>query len=41
MAAEKVIIEARKQIPDIIAGKSKGDPKSFITIVTSAAQKGS
>jgi K(+)-stimulated pyrophosphate-energized sodium pump len=40
LAAEKVIIEARKQIPDIISGKSKGDPKTFITIVTRAAQKG-
>ncbi|MCL4385275.1 MAG: sodium-translocating pyrophosphatase [Actinobacteria bacterium] len=39
-AANKVVIEARKQIKDVIAGKSKGDPKAFITIVTKAAQKG-
>ncbi len=39
-AADKVVIEARKQIKDILAGKSKGDPKAFITIVTRAAQRG-
>ena len=39
-AANKVVIEARKQIKDIKAGKSKGDPKTFITIVTRAAQRG-
>jgi len=39
-AADKVVIEARKQIKDIMAGKSKGDPKAFITIVTRAAQRG-
>ncbi len=39
-AANKVVIEARKQIKGIMAGKSKGDPKAFITIVTRAAQKG-
>lgn len=38
--ANKVVIEARKQIKDILAGKSKGDPKAFITIVTKAAQRG-
>jgi len=38
--ANKVVIEARKQIKDILAGKSKGDPKAFITIVTRAAQRG-
>lgn len=39
-AANKVVIEARKQIRDVLAGKSKGDPKAFITIVTKAAQRG-
>lgn len=39
-AADKVVVEARKQIKEIMAGKSKGDPKAFITIVTRAAQKG-
>ncbi len=39
-AADKVVIEARKQIKDVLAGKSKGDPKTFITIVTKAAQRG-
>lgn len=39
-AANKVVIEARIQIKDVLAGKSKGDPKAFITIVTKAAQKG-
>jgi K(+)-stimulated pyrophosphate-energized sodium pump len=39
-AANKVVIEARKQIKGIMAGKSKGDPKAFITIVTRAAQRG-
>ena len=39
-AADKVVIEARKQIKGILAGKSKGDPKTFITIVTRAAQRG-
>jgi len=39
-AANKVVIEARKQIKEIMAGKSKGDPKAFITIVTRAAQRG-
>lgn len=39
-AANKVVVEARKQIKSIIAGKSKGDPKAFITIVTRAAQRG-
>ena len=39
-AANKVVVEARKQIKDILAGKSKGDPKAFITIVTRAAQRG-
>jgi len=39
-AANKVVIEARKQIKGIMAGKSKGDPKTFITIVTRAAQRG-
>ncbi|MHB8278596.1 MAG: sodium-translocating pyrophosphatase [Candidatus Humimicrobiaceae bacterium] len=39
-AADKVVVEARKQIKEILAGKSKGDPKAFITIVTRAAQRG-
>jgi len=39
-AANKVVVEARKQIKGIMAGKSKGDPKAFITIVTRAAQRG-
>ena len=39
-AADKVVIEARKQIKGILAGKTKGDPKTFITIVTRAAQRG-
>ncbi len=39
-AADKVVIEARRQIKEIMAGKSKGDPKTFITIVTRAAQRG-
>ncbi len=39
-AADKVIIEARKQIKGILSGKTKGDPKTFITIVTRAAQRG-
>jgi K(+)-stimulated pyrophosphate-energized sodium pump len=39
-AAEKVIVEARKQIKGILSGKTKGDPKTFITIVTRAAQGG-
>jgi len=38
--ANKVVIEARRQIKGILAGKSKGDPKTFITIVTRAAQRG-
>jgi K(+)-stimulated pyrophosphate-energized sodium pump len=39
-AANKVIQEARKQIKGILAGKEKGDPKTFITIVTKSAQRG-
>ncbi|MBN2073294.1 MAG: sodium-translocating pyrophosphatase [Actinobacteria bacterium] len=39
-AANKVVVEARKQIKDILANKSKGDPRAFITIVTRAAQRG-
>ncbi|MBM3706821.1 MAG: sodium-translocating pyrophosphatase [Actinobacteria bacterium] len=39
-AANKVVIEARKQIKEIMGGKSMGDPKAFITTVTMAAQKG-
>ncbi|MCG9479277.1 MAG: sodium-translocating pyrophosphatase [Actinomycetia bacterium] len=39
-AANKVVIEARKQIKKIMAGEGKGDPKAFITIVTRAAQRG-
>ncbi|MGM0365078.1 MAG: sodium-translocating pyrophosphatase [Actinomycetota bacterium] len=39
-AANKVVVEARSQIKDIMAGKGKGDPKAFITIVTRAAQRG-
>lgn len=39
-AANKVVVEARKQIKGILAGKEKGDPKAFITIVTRSAQRG-
>ncbi|MDZ7837263.1 MAG: sodium-translocating pyrophosphatase [Actinomycetota bacterium] len=39
-AANKVVIEARKQIKTILAGEGKGDPKAFITIVTRSAQRG-
>ncbi len=39
-AANKVVVEARKQIKGILSGKGKGDPKAFITIVTRAAQRG-
>lgn len=39
-AANKVVIEARKQIKEIMGGEAKGDPKAFITTVTAAAQKG-
>lgn len=39
-AANKVVIEARKQIKGILAGTEKGDPKAFIAIVTRSAQKG-
>ncbi|MBU2563351.1 MAG: sodium-translocating pyrophosphatase [Actinobacteria bacterium] len=39
-AANKVVQEARKQIKGILAGKEKGDPKEFITIVTKSAQRG-
>ncbi len=39
-AANKVVMEARKQIKVIMSGKGKGDPKAFITIVTRAAQRG-
>jgi len=39
-AANKVVIMARKQIKEIMGGKSKGDPKAFIRTVTMAAQKG-
>ena len=39
-AANQVVIEARKQIKGILAGKEKGDPKAFIAIVTRSAQKG-
>ena len=39
-AANKVVVEARKQIKGILAGKEKGDPKAFITIVTKSAQRG-
>jgi len=39
-AANKVVVEARKQIKGILAGKGKGDPKAFITIVTKSAQRG-
>lgn len=39
-AANKVVQEARKQIKGILAGKEKGDPKAFITIVTKSAQRG-
>ncbi len=39
-AANQVVIEARKQIKGILAGKEKGDPKAFISIVTRSAQRG-
>ncbi|MBA7509131.1 putative K(+)-stimulated pyrophosphate-energized sodium pump [subsurface metagenome] len=39
-AANKVVVEARKQIKGILARKEKGDPKAFITIVTKSAQRG-
>ncbi len=39
-AANKVVIEARKQIKSMLGGETKGDPKAFITIVTKAAQLG-
>ncbi len=39
-AANKVVIEARKQIKEIMKGESKGDPKEFIRTVTMAAQRG-
>jgi len=39
-AANKVVVEARKQIKGILAGKSQGDPKTFISIVTRSAQRG-
>jgi len=39
-AANKVVQVARKQIKGILAGKEKGDPKEFITIVTRSAQRG-
>jgi K(+)-stimulated pyrophosphate-energized sodium pump len=39
-AANKVVIEARKQIKQIMKGKAHGDPKAFITTVTAAAQRG-
>ncbi|MGM0367557.1 MAG: sodium-translocating pyrophosphatase [Actinomycetota bacterium] len=39
-AANKVVVEARKQIKAIMSGKGKGDPAAFITIVTRAAQRG-
>jgi K(+)-stimulated pyrophosphate-energized sodium pump len=39
-AANKVVQVARKQIKGILAGKEKGDPKEFITIVTKSAQRG-
>ena len=39
-AANKVVIEARKQIKKIMAGGEHGDPKAFITTVTQAAQRG-
>ncbi len=39
-AANKVVIEARKQIKGILSGEDKGDPKVFISIVTRSAQKG-
>lgn len=39
-AANKVVIEARKQIKSMLSGETKGDPKAFITIVTKAAQLG-
>jgi len=39
-AANKVVVEARKQIKKILGGGEKGDPKAFITIVTREAQRG-
>jgi K(+)-stimulated pyrophosphate-energized sodium pump len=39
-AANKVVVEARKQIKGILSGKGKGDPKAFISIVTRSAQGG-
>ncbi|HAJ96108.1 MAG TPA: sodium-translocating pyrophosphatase, partial [Actinobacteria bacterium] len=39
-AANKVVIEARKQIKGILSGEEKGDPAVFIAIVTRSAQKG-
>ncbi|MEA2015407.1 MAG: sodium-translocating pyrophosphatase [Actinomycetota bacterium] len=39
-AANKVVQVARKQIKGILAGKEKGNPKEFITIVTRSAQRG-
>ncbi len=39
-AANKVVQVARRQIKGILAGKEKGDPKEFITIVTRSAQRG-
>ena len=39
-AANKVVVEARKQIKGILAGETKGDPKTFISIVTRSAQRG-
>jgi K(+)-stimulated pyrophosphate-energized sodium pump len=39
-AANKVVVEARKQIKKILGGQEKGDPKAFITIVTREAQRG-
>ncbi|MBC7333371.1 MAG: sodium-translocating pyrophosphatase [Actinobacteria bacterium] len=38
--ANRVAIEARKQIKDIASGKSKGDPRAFITMLTKTAQGG-
>jgi K(+)-stimulated pyrophosphate-energized sodium pump len=39
-AANKVVVEARKQIKGILAGETEGDPKAFISIVTRSAQRG-
>jgi len=39
-AANKVVVEARKQIKGILSGEEKGDPRVFIAIVTRSAQKG-